>query len=544
MKKLTLLFVFNLIFVFGNHWGSSLQAQWIAQTPPSGTTSLYSVFAIDTNTVACAGAGRVIRSNDGGTTWTAPIQLGGVNLYTIHSGINTNWLSLSSNTGWMVKVTSTGGVNLSYGAIDSVMAVHFNTSSCATAVGLVGKIETTCDSGATWTVRSFTGLALNSVWYANTNIGVACGVFGSIKRTLDAGATWASVTCPVSQNLNAVTFADSATGYIVGNSGTFLKTIDGGATWTSMPLSITNNINGVYFVSPDTGFIVGAGGLIKRTVNGGVSWTSMSSGTTQILRSVHFTNSVTGWVCGDGAVLLKYCPTLAASGSITGSTTVCAGDTITYTAPLVAGANNYTWSTPTGWSGGSTTNTISLVAGYTSGNINFAANNSCGAGTPISLAVTVNSPPVPIITQSYSTLFSSASSGNQWYLNGSPIAGATASSYAFTSNGSYTVVVSANGCSSTSLPRVITNAGIENTNEANTDFTVYPNPAKDFIHVTVLSKQFTKLKLTDVLGNTMLESTINNAESNIDIRQFAKGIYFIQLLDDKNSIRTRKILVQ
>lgn len=544
MKKSTLQFSFAVILSVVLFSATTLKAQWVAQTPPAGATSLYSVYAISPAEIACAGAGMVIRSVDSGLTWTAPIQLGGVNLYTIHSGINTSWLSIALNSGWRVKVTTYGGVNLTYSNTDSIMALHFNTPSCATAVGLLGKIETTCDSGATWTVRSFTGLALNSVWYASSTKGVACGVFGGIRRTLDGGATWANVSCPVTQNLNAVTFADTLTGYIAGNSGTFLKTIDGGATWTSMPLGISNNINGVYFVSADTGYIVGTSGLIKRTVNGGTTWSTMNSGTTLTLRSVHFADSRNGWVCGDGGTILKYCPTLAASGTITGSTSVCAGDTLTYTAPAVANATGYTWTLPSGWAGGSLSNTITVVTGYTGGNISFAPNNSCGSGTPITLAVTNGSPNIPVISQSSSTLTSSAASGNQWNLNGVPITGATSQSYTFTANGTYTVTYSAGGCASTSLPVTITNAGINESAFNAERFSVIPNPSTDHIIISIDNIGEYHLSIVDLLGKTLLQQEFNSHETTVNLSAISKGVYFVKLSDkDRNSI-FKKIIVE
>ncbi|MBK9062418.1 MAG: carboxypeptidase regulatory-like domain-containing protein [Acidobacteria bacterium] len=46
------------------------------------------------------------------------------------------------------------------------------------------------------------------------------------------------------------------------------------------------------------------------------------------------------------------------------------------------------------------------------------------------------------------TLNSSSAAGNQWYLNGNPIGGATSQAYAATASGSYTVVVTTAGCTS------------------------------------------------------------------------------------------------
>ncbi|MCP4438659.1 MAG: hypothetical protein GY810_06910, partial [Aureispira sp.] len=45
-------------------------------------------------------------------------------------------------------------------------------------------------------------------------------------------------------------------------------------------------------------------------------------------------------------------------------------------------------------------------------------------------------------------LTSSSATGNQWFLNGTPIGGATNQNYTGTIGGDYTVVVTANGCAS------------------------------------------------------------------------------------------------
>ena len=57
---------------------------------------------------------------------------------------------------------------------------------------------------------------------------------------------------------------------------------------------------------------------------------------------------------------------------------VIAGSSQTYTATAVTGATSYTWSTPTGWVGTSTTNSITLTAGTTDGILSVVANaNGC-----------------------------------------------------------------------------------------------------------------------------------------------------------------------
>src|SRR4051795_4155501 len=66
-------------------------------------------------------------------------------------------------------------------------------------------------------------------------------------------------------------------------------------------------------------------------------------------------------------------------------------------------------------------------------------------------------PATPAITPGGPTTFcdggsvlltSSSASGNQWFLNGNVIGGATNNTYSATTTGNYTVTVTASGCSS------------------------------------------------------------------------------------------------
>jgi hypothetical protein len=90
------------------------------------------------------------------------------------------------------------------------------------------------------------------------------------------------------------------------------------------------------------------------------------------------------------------CNSLSSPGAISGSVSVCSGNNITYSVPLLGGATSYSWSLPGGWTGTSTTNIISVTTGPASGTISVAGVNGCGAGTPTTLAVTsVSAPATP-----------------------------------------------------------------------------------------------------------------------------------------------------
>jgi hypothetical protein len=82
-------------------------------------------------------------------------------------------------------------------------------------------------------------------------------------------------------------------------------------------------------------------------------------------------------------------------GSMTGSTTVCQGTSTSYSVSPSAGAINYVWTLPSGWTGTSSTNSITVVPGATSGTVSVIAYNNCGPSSAIDLSVTVN--PLPAV---------------------------------------------------------------------------------------------------------------------------------------------------
>ncbi|WP_440237560.1 glycosyl hydrolase family 8, partial [Cytophaga sp.] len=174
---------------------------------------------------------------------------------------------------------------------------------------------------------------------------------------------------------------------------------------------------------------------------------------------------------GTAVLLGSSCTLPSAAGSITGSTSVCAGTTgATYSITAVSNATGYTWTVPAGASitAGSGTNSITVTMGTTSGTISVTPTNSCGNGTSASISVTVNATVTPSVTASSSatticagtsiTLTAAPTNGGtaptyQWKKGGTAISGATNATYTTTTaanNDSYTVTMTSNAtCPST-----------------------------------------------------------------------------------------------
>ena len=136
-----------------------------------------------------------------------------------------------------------------------------------------------------------------------------------------------------------------------------------------------------------------------------------------------------------------------------GPTTFCAGGSVTLTSSAASGNQWYLGASPIG---GATNQTYVATA---SGNYRVITTaNGCPSNSSAATTVTVTPlPATPTITPGGPTTFcsggsvvltSSSASGNQWYVGGNPIGGATNQTYTATASGTYTVVVTASGCSS------------------------------------------------------------------------------------------------
>ena len=92
-------------------------------------------------------------------------------------------------------------------------------------------------------------------------------------------------------------------------------------------------------------------------------------------------------------VTVTLIPIPAQPGTITGNAEVCFGSPNNYSISVVPDATSYTWTLPGGWTGTSTTTSITTVANGPSGTISVKANNVCGSSAVQPLAVIVNTVP-------------------------------------------------------------------------------------------------------------------------------------------------------
>ncbi|MDA3894000.1 MAG: T9SS type A sorting domain-containing protein [Salinivirgaceae bacterium] len=239
------------------------------------------------------------------------------------------------------------------------------------------------------------------------------------------------------------------------------------------------------------------------------------------------------------------CIPLTTTDTITGLATVCQGQkAVTYTIPANANASSYIWTLPTGATGTSTTNSISVDFGIsaTSGDVTVKGINTCGEGSTSTFAVTVNSKPTtPIISLDENVLHSDAPLGNQWFDQNSLISDAIEQDYTASVNGDYYAIVTLLGCSSDASNTInVTLTGIE-VSENNTTIKAYPNPVSDKLIIEIEGNS-EKLKFAILNINGQVAFKGNLVEKTIiQTSDFAPGVYIIKLENGK-SFEFKKII--
>jgi len=152
-----------------------------------------------------------------------------------------------------------------------------------------------------------------------------------------------------------------------------------------------------------------------------------------------------------------------------------------------------------------------------------------------------NAPVPPTITvTSGDTLYSSHGASYQWYLNGSPIVGATDSFYVAHQGGTYAVQITDGiGCSSISNGVVV--MGVYSPLSEESQVQIYPNPFDEKLTVTVRGSEQCEVTLFDITSRVLLHERFLNSVF-LNTGWLAKGVYLYEVKDVKGTLKQGKVV--
>jgi photosystem II stability/assembly factor-like uncharacterized protein len=207
---------------------------------------------------------QVLRTTNGATTWDRIITTTNDAIWGLQAtsatdakiatreenGVDSNVISIAASTDqWHVSFPSGQLNDIAFSGTKGV---------------IVGNgIWTSSNGGASWTAASAPTGSYRAVVWTGTSTLVAVGDLGKILRSTNSGATWTTVAS-VGIDLWDVNFYGS-TGWAVGLSGTILRSTDGGISWVSEYSGTSQHLYAVSAVSSTIAWVVGVGGTcLKR----------------------------------------------------------------------------------------------------------------------------------------------------------------------------------------------------------------------------------------------------------------------------------------
>ncbi|MEP7147081.1 MAG: YCF48-related protein [bacterium] len=270
------LFIF-LIFISIYSGRIYSQSSWYWTQPRPTGNLLFSVCFTDHTTGYAAGElGTIIKTSDGGTTWTA----------------------------------------LTSGTDKDLSEIFFINNTSGFAVGKDGIILATDDGGSIWNSRtSGVNTYLHDIVFSDKATGYAAGLSGIILKTIDGGNKWARCKTGFNASLFCVSFINESTG-VTGGYNIILKTTNGGKTFSQLKASIypSSAVVGISYIDSNTIFAAGNSphGVFYKSTNAGKEWTNSSlslpflfDGSIDLVRSMSFLNKNTGFIVTDFGTILK-----------------------------------------------------------------------------------------------------------------------------------------------------------------------------------------------------------------------------------------------
>lgn len=291
-----------------------------------------------------AGGAGLFLSVDGGLSWARVDETDGILDIEVFGPLHA-WAITES--GEVLRSTNGGGTwtssSIPQGFWSSMHCVAFLDELNGWAAGSGGEIYETTDGGATWSLFPsptnwsifkmqrgpsgaklmedsyvWTGTAAGTGWSSGFfpwttgaqdfhivgSFGLVVGWFGRIELTPDGGQSWVLAHEDSGWRHFGVVLTDPGSAVVVGEGARVLRTDDSGQTWTQVhgltgPAPPSRWVNGMHAIDADSAVAACTGGVVLRTDDGGLNWTEQDAGTAQThLTAIHFHDDLNGYAVG------------------------------------------------------------------------------------------------------------------------------------------------------------------------------------------------------------------------------------------------------
>ncbi len=306
---------FSILFTPGNvtNWQS-----YYSQTTPLPTlTGVY--FIDDTTGYVCGWSGTVLKTTNGGDTWSYRRQTTDTWFSDIHfASADSGWVCGGTTEGVIARTTDGGTTwsSVRFPMHDWIYSLTFQNTTSGYAVGgsfnedSPGSVFSTGNGGETWAPLPLpAGVDADTLNFRGVNYteGVlwVCGDAGLIWKTDDGGSTWDNVSYESPASLYDIAFTDASNGMVIGGGGLVLTTSDAGATWTAVSTPTTEELRRITMTDASNIWVVGGNGTIIASTDGGNSWSLQPTALIESLLGIDMLNTSVGWTVGGEGTLLK-----------------------------------------------------------------------------------------------------------------------------------------------------------------------------------------------------------------------------------------------
>lgn len=329
----------------------------------------------------------------------------------------------------------------------------------------------------------------------------------------------------------------------VGNQGTYTVSITdaGGCTGSASQL-VTVTTASVQINGSTSTFCTGESLTLSATTAAGSSFLWSSGATTQNITvsqpgtyTVTVTTSNGCTAVSSPRTITEVQSTTASVTAAASETSICGGEAVTFTASPVNGgsAPAYVWKKNGSNFGTGNPFVTSNLQDRDDITVEMNSSQVCALPDIVSSApieMTVTTVPTPTIYQQPpgNILTSSAPTGNQWYVSGSMIPGATGTTITTQQDGNYLVIVTINGCPSTASNIININTSTVGISSPGEDaMTIYPNPVRNELTIQFENREVKEVRIYNTTGQLM--KAIRADINTIDVHDLASGFYLLEV---------------